>query len=175
MPVKEEKQLAERLIQRRALLAVRDTVESFIQKFDPDRDTCQVGVRLESLDSVKVDFMHAQDAIERLDKPEMLDEHINQRVEFEQRYCDAKGFLLTKRATEFNQAIDNTSASFHTSSSGFHLRLPKIDLPRFCGDFSRWLSFRDTFTSMVHANRDIPTVYTAVFTAISRRGGKETL
>ncbi|XP_062556935.1 uncharacterized protein LOC134221766 [Armigeres subalbatus] len=43
-------------------------------------------------------------------------------------------------------------------SSGFHLRLPKIDLPKFDEDFSRWLSYRDTFTSMVYFNTDIPTV-----------------
>nr|XP_029710132.1 uncharacterized protein LOC115256031 [Aedes albopictus] len=31
-------------------------------------------------------------------------------------------------------------------------------MPKFNGDFSRWISFRDTFTSMIRVNGDIPAV-----------------
>ncbi|XP_055644494.1 uncharacterized protein LOC129780350 [Toxorhynchites rutilus septentrionalis] len=62
---------------------------------------------------------------------------MQERATFEARYCSAKA---------------------NHPPANFHLRLPKIDLPKFDGDLSRWLSFRDTFTSMVHSNADIPTV-----------------
>ncbi|XP_058817789.1 uncharacterized protein LOC131681097 [Topomyia yanbarensis] len=160
MPPKEEKVLGDRLVQRNGLLAIRDALEKFIIRYDPARDAFQLSVRIESLDRAYAQFMEAQDAIERLDKEEFLASHLAERVDFEQRYCAAKGFLLSKVPVEASNSALNTSmmANQHTFSTGFHLRLPKIDLPRFDGDFSRWLSFRDTFTSMVHSNGDIPTV-----------------
>lgn len=160
MPPKEDKILAELLIQRKGLYAIRDAIEKFIENYNPDRDSCQLSVRIESLDRVNADFLKAQDAIDRLDKMEMLDDYINDRVDFEQRFCEAKGFLLSRRNPEFNQSVLNTSMTAHAPlfSSSFHLRLPRIDLPKFNGDFSRWLSFRDTFTSMVHSNGDMPMV-----------------
>ncbi|XP_062558237.1 uncharacterized protein LOC134223116 [Armigeres subalbatus] len=112
-------------------------------------------VRIDSLAKVNTAFAEVQDTIERLDS-EDLEEHLAGRVDFEHRYCTAKGFLLSKLPIEGNQAQLN--ASFAAPPANFHLRLPQIDLPRFDGDFSRWLSFRDTFSSMVHCNADIPTV-----------------
>ncbi|XP_062553177.1 uncharacterized protein LOC134218260 [Armigeres subalbatus] len=155
MPPKEEKILADKVVQRQSLIAMRKAVEKFIADFDPVRDRCQVQVRIDSLDKVNTAFAEVQDTIERLDS-EDLEEHLAERVEFEHRYCTAKGFLLSKLPTEGNQAQLN--ASFAAPPVNFHLRLPQIDLPRFNGDFSRWLSFRDTFSSMVHSNADIPTV-----------------
>ncbi|XP_055634052.1 uncharacterized protein LOC129774355 [Toxorhynchites rutilus septentrionalis] len=160
MPPKEEKMLAERLVQQQGLFATRNAIEKFIENYDAERDTHQISVRLESLDRVNASFLEVQDAIERLDKSEMLEAHLEERVDFEQRFCEAKGFLLSRRSNDANQTLLNTSITANSSSypTNFHLRLPKIDLPKFNGDFSRWLSFRDTFTSMVHSNGDIPTV-----------------
>ncbi|XP_058448920.1 uncharacterized protein LOC131428879 [Malaya genurostris] len=161
MPPKEEKVLGKRLIQRNGLLAICEALERFIDQYDHARDSFQYRfTRIDSLDKIYSQFMENQDAIERLDKEEFLTTHLTERVEFERRYCEAKGLLLSKTVnTEANHTVLNTSTTAnHAMSSGFHLRLPKIDLPRFNGDSSRWLSFRDTFTSMVHSNADIPTV-----------------
>lgn len=151
------KVLAERLAKRKGILALRDNIEKFVVKFNEEDDVCQVPVRLESLDQLKVEFLDVQNTIEKLDDVGNLDANIDLRVDFEQRYCDVKGFLLSKRAVDLNQTL-NTSMGSHAQSPSFHLRLPKIDLPQFNGDYSRWLSFRDTFVSMIHANPDIPTV-----------------
>ncbi|XP_065095808.1 uncharacterized protein LOC135717611 [Ochlerotatus camptorhynchus] len=159
MPAKEEKLLADRLTQRKGLLKILDALERFIREFDHGRDACQLCVRIESLDKLNVNFMDCQDVIEKLDNSENLDTHINERVNFEQRYCQAKGFLLSKRTGGSNHSTLNDSIlASQQHQPSFHLRLPKIDLPKFNGDFSRWISFRDTFTSMVHVNGDIPTV-----------------
>ncbi|XP_065085296.1 uncharacterized protein LOC135707411 [Ochlerotatus camptorhynchus] len=158
MPTREEKKLGDRLAQRKGLLAIRNALEKFVREYDHDRDASQLCVRLDSLDQLNANFLECQDAIEQLDKPESLDEHIVERVEFEQRYCKAKGFLLTKRTGDQNQSMNNSMVAPQHFTPNFYLRLPKIDLPKFNGNFSRWISFRDTFTSMVHANGDIPTV-----------------
>ncbi|XP_065093593.1 uncharacterized protein LOC135714204 [Ochlerotatus camptorhynchus] len=155
MPSKEEKVLAEKMIQRESLIATRNAVEKFIKDFEALRDGYQVQVRIESLDRVNHAYLEVQDTIERLDS-ENLEEHLVERVNFEHRYCTAKGFLLSKRPVDANQAQLNNS--FAAPPTTFHLRLPQIDMPRFNGDFSRWLSFRDAFSSMVHSNADIPTV-----------------
>ncbi|XP_055615337.1 uncharacterized protein LOC129761626 [Toxorhynchites rutilus septentrionalis] len=145
MSTKPEKKLAECLMKRKALLVVRDSVEGFIKNFDNQDDVYQIPIRVEALDRVYSEF---------------LDLHLQEREAFEARYCSAKGFLLMKRSTDPNQSALNASftANNHASQAGFHLRLPKIGLPKFDGDLSSWLSFRDTFTSMVHSNADIPTV-----------------
>lgn len=156
---KEEKLLAEKLIQQRGIIKLFSACELFIAKYDHARDACQLCVRIESLDKLSAGFMECMDVIEKLDNSENLDKHIEERVAFEERYCQAKGFLLSKRTVDSNNVTLNDSlhaAQQHHSS--FHLRLPKIDLPKFNGDFSRWISFRDTFMSMVHVNGDIPTV-----------------
>lgn len=158
MPPKEAtKVLAERLAKRKGILALRDNIEKFVSKFNGELDMCQVSVRLDSLDQLKNDFLDVQNNIEKLDEPNNLDANIAQRVDFEQRYCDIKGFLLSKRPVDLNQTLEMSTMS-HSHSHNFHLRLPKIELPQFDGDYSRWLSFRDTFVSMIHANSDIPTV-----------------
>ncbi|XP_065091192.1 uncharacterized protein LOC135712154 [Ochlerotatus camptorhynchus] len=155
-----EKKLAECLMKRKALLVVRDSVEAFIKKYDNENDVYQIPIRLEALDRVYSEFQELQAEIEKYDDAEKFEEHLQERAAFEARFCTAKGFLLMKRSTDPNQTVLNTSvtANHHPVSSSFHLRLPKVDLPKFDGDFSRWLSFRDTFTSMVHSNADIPTV-----------------
>ncbi|XP_062542023.1 uncharacterized protein LOC134210014 [Armigeres subalbatus] len=124
-------------------------------KQEENRDNCQISVRLEGLDRVYRDFLKVQAEIEKCDDAENLDTHLAERVGFEARYCVAKGFLLSKRAEDHNQSVLNTTPAV---PGNFHLRLPQIDLPKFAGDFSKWLSFRDTFTSMVHSNADIPIV-----------------
>ncbi|XP_066585540.1 uncharacterized protein [Prorops nasuta] len=38
------------------------------------------------------------------------------------------------------------------------LRLPKLDLPKFSGDYSEWSTFYDSFKSMIHDNSTLPGV-----------------
>ncbi|XP_055622232.1 uncharacterized protein LOC129765821 [Toxorhynchites rutilus septentrionalis] len=160
MPDKKvEKRLADLGVMKKGILVHRDGVEKFVNDFQEARDSCQVPVRIESLDRVYYEFLEVQSEIEQLDDEEQLNRHLSERADFEARYCTVKGFLLSKRSADANQAAQN--ASFHhppANQGTFHLRLPQIDLPKFNGDFSKWLSFRDTYTSMVHSNADIPNV-----------------
>ncbi|CAK1597329.1 unnamed protein product [Parnassius mnemosyne] len=55
-----------------------------------------------------------------------------------------------------------SEAGFRDADSGAHclnknsfVRLPKIDLPHFDGNYQCWLEFRDTFTSLIHDNSSI--------------------
>ncbi|XP_055591233.1 uncharacterized protein LOC129743273 [Uranotaenia lowii] len=160
MASKAEKKLAADLLTRRRACAERDVVEKFVADFTYERDCCQVAVRLEALNKCNELFLNVQNDIEMGDSEERFETHLEFRADFEDRFCRAKGFLLSKlesREHPLSSTIIHASAS-HSMSSSFHHRLPKIDLPKFSGDESRWISFRDNFLSMIHCNEDIPIV-----------------
>lgn len=51
-----------------------------------------------------------------------------------------------------------SSDDAHAAGSGCRhdfVRLPKIDLPHFSGDYQHWLEFRDTYISLIHDNSSI--------------------
>nr|XP_029731412.1 uncharacterized protein LOC115267912 [Aedes albopictus] len=158
MVSKADKKLEAALLTVKRVLALREVLEKFVAEYNHDRDVVQVSVRLETLDKINKDFQRAQGEIERLDS-ERFEEHIEVRTTFEDKYCSLKGFLMSKVNTD-QQLMNSTmiNSSTHQNATSFHHRLPKIDLPKFCGDESRWISFRDSFISMIHSNDDIPTV-----------------
>ncbi|XP_062534375.1 uncharacterized protein LOC134203540 [Armigeres subalbatus] len=156
MPSKDQKKLDQSILKLKRVLAIRDVVEKFVAEYNHERDANQVSVRLESLDKINKEFHHAQGEMEMIDS-DHFEEHIEVRTAFENRYCVLKGFLLSKQKS--NQPMMTMIGSFgQQSAASFHHRLPKIDLPKFSGDESRWISFRDNFISMIHSNDDIPTV-----------------
>ncbi|XP_048480939.1 uncharacterized protein LOC105388792 isoform X1 [Plutella xylostella] len=53
---------------------------------------------------------------------------------------------------------DGTSDAAEECRGGGFVRLPKIDLPHFDGDYQHWLSFRDTYISLIHDNTSINNV-----------------
>ncbi|XP_059219534.1 uncharacterized protein LOC131995236 [Stomoxys calcitrans] len=76
----------------------------------------------------------------------------------------AKGKLLDAMV-EFNATISPTlhSSTFHASShrgdsSLNDVRLPKIDIPVFSGNYLDWISYRDMFVSVVHNNQGLSDV-----------------
>jgi hypothetical protein len=50
----------------------------------------------------------------------------------------------------------NDTNSGHTNS---HIKLPRLDPPKFDGDLNEWLSFKDLFTSAVHNNKTLSNVH----------------
>ncbi|XP_058817404.1 uncharacterized protein LOC131680713 [Topomyia yanbarensis] len=157
---KGEKIVVERVIQRKGCYVTCELVEKFINEYLDDRDQVQISVRIDVLDRAYQNFLEAQAEIEKNEKQESLDARFMERIDFEERYCVAKGFLLSKRSVDAHELALNSSANSNTvpSAANHHLRLPKIDLPKFNGDFSRWMTYRDTFQSMIHVNAEIPAV-----------------
>ncbi|XP_055590211.1 uncharacterized protein LOC129742344 [Uranotaenia lowii] len=142
MTSKTEKKLTANLLTRRRACAERDVVEKFIAEYTYERDCCQVAVRLETLNKCNELFLNVQNDIELGDHEERFEGHLEFRADFEDRFCRAKGFLLSKlesREHLLSSTIMHASTS-HSMSSSFHHRLPKIDLPKFSGDESRYHS-----------------------------------
>uniref|UniRef100_A0A182RUD4 Peptidase aspartic putative domain-containing protein n=1 Tax=Anopheles funestus TaxID=62324 RepID=A0A182RUD4_ANOFN len=57
-----------------------------------------------------------------------------------------------------NNSLLLSSTAALNSSSSVNIRLPKIELPTFDGDDTKWLTFRDRFVAMIDSSAEIPTI-----------------
>ncbi|XP_075158086.1 uncharacterized protein LOC142231359 [Haematobia irritans] len=76
----------------------------------------------------------------------------------------AKGKLLDSMS-EFNTTISPSihSSTFHAPASRCEffsndIRLPKVDIPTFSGNYTDWISYRDMFVSLIHNNQGLSNV-----------------
>ncbi|XP_053668083.1 uncharacterized protein LOC128718486 [Anopheles marshallii] len=123
------------------------TTEEFIAGFTEDKGN-QVKERLSNLEAVWKAFEAAQGKLETLEDDEnQLTTLFDQRNEFYNKYCVAKGFLTSNlpRALLIPDEVD-LEKSIPTAT----VRLPKLDLPTFDGNSTEWISFKDRFVSMIH-------------------------
>ncbi|CAH2266948.1 jg10262 [Pararge aegeria aegeria] len=117
--------------------------------------------RLNKLDSVQVEYDKLQTEMELLsDDPEQL---LLEREEFDTRYYSlvaSARTLLAKCSRQQRRTLsmsESSEGSERANRGALHdfVRLPKISLPIFDGDFQHWLTFRDTFISLIHDNNTI--------------------
>lgn len=79
----------------------------------------------------------------------------------EEEFFNAHGVRLDTFVTlnqDANQNAPNAEAALNSSFASRSRRLPRIDVPKFSGDYAQWSHFRDLFTSMIIENPDISTV-----------------
>ncbi|KAJ0182261.1 hypothetical protein K1T71_001630 [Dendrolimus kikuchii] len=70
------------------------------------------------------------------------------------RLVSEASILLNQSRRRSSAASDDGSSSSRECRHDF-VRLPKIDLPHFNGDYQHWLEFRDTYISLIHNNTTI--------------------
>lgn len=74
----------------------------------------------------------------------------------EEIYVNYKSDLMdSKLKYEENNDCEQTLTRGNKSKN---IKLPKINIPNFSGDFAEWTSFRDLFTSLVHKNVELDDV-----------------
>lgn len=61
-------------------------------------------------------------------------------------------------ANRVAKSASRSSRESYDSNSRMHIKLPTISLPKFDGSSENWLEFRDTFSSLIHENPDLPAV-----------------
>lgn len=59
---------------------------------------------------------------------------------------------------ESNQKVNAADHSSDSHSNAGARRLPRIDVPKFTGDYAQWSHFRDIFSSMIGGNPDVSAV-----------------
>ncbi|XP_011707972.1 PREDICTED: uncharacterized protein LOC105462820 [Wasmannia auropunctata] len=117
----------------------------------------QLEERRVRLDTYWNDYCDVQTQVEMIDEEEVRD-----RIAFEDAF-----YALCAKFRQLLQPV-NSYASAQTSSSTqgtntdtgstSHVRLPKLNLPTFSGKYDEWLSFHDTFMTVIHSNKSLGNV-----------------
>ncbi|XP_055604061.1 uncharacterized protein LOC129752297 [Uranotaenia lowii] len=148
----------------------------FIQTYQIDSDRCQLSSRLHVIDTVYSEFFEIRSKIELLldeaDEKEQKDadsevkgeiakqrEEENDKVlqQFDDRYFAIRGDLLRLQGDKDALGVNATSISQSQSASGntSRVKLPEIRLPSFSGKIREWITFRDSFRSLIHDNEHL--------------------
>lgn len=148
----------------RRLLNMLDGVERFIKDYEPTRDECQVSVRLQRLEALGKEFYEVRDQIELLMDAESDTSVIDPKREeedrlasssFEDRYCLAKALLEKKVLPPTTSTSIGNGQLGDQSVSFSKVKLPEIRLPSFSGNLKDWVTFRDSFRSLIHDNKQL--------------------
>ncbi|XP_026729544.1 uncharacterized protein LOC113495138 [Trichoplusia ni] len=153
------------LVRRRGSLKAKLTHFSNFIRLLPGTglDTFQAAeleCRLDSIDNLYKEFNVLQTELELLseDTDEMYDEKELFETQYYTQVARAKA-MLTKTRSSSPALVSATSADDgpHHGSGCKHdfVRLPKIDLPHFSGDYQHWLEFRDTYLSLIRNNKNM--------------------
>lgn len=71
-------------------------------------------------------------------------------IGIETAYCEAMGEINDSMAAVIEQAGGNSSVvTANASTPAGHVRLPKIELPKFDGNLQKWLNFKDLFDTCI--------------------------
>ncbi|XP_053686349.1 uncharacterized protein LOC128735892 [Sabethes cyaneus] len=155
MPKRKTRQLEQKHIN---LLASLDRCEEFAERCHPERDRCEIKLRLDNLDEIWATFEEVQTDIESHEEHLQAEAHqMATREKFESKYFRVKGALLAKVPdTPHNANRDANQPPNASHLSG--VKLPTITLPEFDGNYDQWLTFHDTFIALIHSSAEISTV-----------------
>ena len=139
-------------------------IETRVKAID---DNCSVQELQDLLQGLKENF----DALELSFEGEDSDEAMMELERYEQKYFDSKSILL--RALEKKCPKEAADVSVETllrtqnslleqlkapERNNDEVRLPKVDIPKFSGDYAMWSTFRDMFEGMVDGNTKISSI-----------------
>ncbi|XP_055589930.1 uncharacterized protein LOC129742106 [Uranotaenia lowii] len=152
--------IKEILKKRERLFGSLKRFSSFLEAYDPVKQSGQIQSRLEKLEAKWDAFEEIQDEIAVLDERDELEVvNFEASSRFENMYYEIRTALLAKipNATPVLN-MDNTIG--RNTSLGLHagVRLPQISIPDFDGDYRQWLSFKATFVSLIHDSVELSEV-----------------
>lgn len=141
--------LATLRIQRGQLKAASTRMKHFLVALESDRSKIsQLTARFENFKKTLDQFNEIQNAIECVD---VEDISADERTQFEDLYYE-----IVAQCNSMVEAKNSEAGSISpTSTAQIGLRLPKIELPCFEGDYTDWLNFRDLFLSLIHENEGL--------------------
>lgn len=159
-----EEQKLKDLNKRRGSIRQRLTVfEKYLQ---PLLDLTEVNnvkvnelrLRLSTVRELCSSFDDIQTQIELLVDDDSSELQMNERETTESRFYEliASGQALLEHFEKKN--ADESLSHKSNRTSVVKLKLPPIQIPSFEGDHGNWLSFRDTYLSLIHENEEIDNI-----------------
>ncbi|XP_058449350.1 uncharacterized protein LOC131429305 [Malaya genurostris] len=159
----------------RGLVDSLSNLELFVETYDDEKDKIKISTRLDRLEAVfseyrknraKIETRQEQelslttepaDAKERQVQLEVEASNKKSRVEFENRYFDVKDFLSARHVQPTAAAIPSLPHPLGQPITS-RIHLPVFKIPSFDGSVKDWLSFRDSFQSMIDKDPSLTAV-----------------
>lgn len=139
------------LIHRRGTIKRRITLfQKYFDEFDQSQDVINVKVRIDKLHEAWKNYDDIQNAIEIIDDDgaQAADQDVFESTYFQ---CLATGLFIIENTQNLQLRRDSTETVIAPTS----VRLPKIELIKFSGNYDEWLSFKDTFLSLIHDDQSL--------------------
>ncbi|KAJ8722107.1 hypothetical protein PYW08_004509 [Mythimna loreyi] len=174
--------------QQRYLAALEDGA-NLLQKTQTNLKKCPkarltkgyIEARLKIIDEYWMSFKNAHDGLVKITPKEqkgILPYFLNEEFFiYEELYSTLKGDLndMVTSLTEKTPMDSQNSSMNVTYASQNIVHLPKIELPKFNGNYEGWPTFKDLFTSLVHENNNLSDVQRLHYLKTSVSGEAEAL
>ncbi|CAI6363726.1 unnamed protein product [Macrosiphum euphorbiae] len=141
---------------------------SFFDTFQRNarRNYTELKLRLDKLESLFDEFDLIQTEIEGLDESDSQQE---ERIKFENEFFSIQAAAVNELSSQELQSSDQSFSRNHRPGVEAHMKLPRINLPEFDGEYENWQCYRDTFSVMIH-NARIPAVEKFQYLRLSLKG-----
>lgn len=155
-------ELAVYTMRRSQLKAQLTKFQTYINNVDVENNIMQIRIRLEKIKELWTEFDIVQNKIEALDTS---NEQLDHRDTFVDSYFDivAKAETMVQSSNLVNDINRLSIPESHAQIGGPVIRMKPLELPTFSGKFEEWSTFKDLFSSMVHANPTIVDVQKFVY------------
>lgn len=151
-----EKKIKVFIQKRTSLRAQLTQLTNAVNENQPDKNVIELRFKRVT------DLLHAYEEIH--DEWSVLkptDERLNEFTEIQNDYyvtAGKVGEILKPTNTNARVANQNNAADTAPNDNSRRLRLPVADLPKFNGDYEKWLPFKNTFAAMIDTRDDITDV-----------------
>jgi len=126
-------------------------MERFVDSYAVDPRPERLDVRLKLINE-NWEKYNIQDELEKLGHES---NNQQQHDEMEERYCYLTEFIQTKmKELEVAEAPDINV----TTEPSVKVKLPQLSIPKFSGNLPDWVTFKDTFLSLVGDSTTIPNI-----------------
>ncbi|KAG7199850.1 hypothetical protein KM043_016905 [Ampulex compressa] len=155
-------------IARGQIKAMVTRAQRFVQDVDLENiNIDQLTARREGLANKLDDFY----AIQR--KLQVLDDSVDYESETEAFEKTYYGLISSINGLLRSQGGSSRSSPLQSSGENTNdraIRLPKIELPLFNGEYEQWYPFRDMFHSLIHGNSSLPSIQKFQYLKSSLKG-----
>ncbi|XP_072389428.1 uncharacterized protein [Diabrotica undecimpunctata] len=122
-------------------------------------------------------FNNYNDICNKIESIDAVDLHTENREEIEDKYFSAMSRIDGKlsQLTLSNSSSSPSHSQSQEPASNSNVRLPPISVPNFNGEYSKWLSFYQLFSSLVKDNNSITKAQKLIYLKSSLKGEPLTL
>lgn len=130
-------------------------------------DETNLRMRLKRITELFYAYEELHDELEMLE-PE--DEHLGELADIQNRYYEIASKIDTITPASTSHAINLNATSIPVDNNTRRLKLPRTELPNFDGNLEKWLTFKNTFVTMIDSLQDITDLQKFIYLKDALRG-----